>query len=88
MQEEGRLKTPGLLLSSVELAHAVTPRAPGSLPQRSKASAVSAIRESLDRGQGVSFCAAALVCLAGSQLNTPMVQPSLASAETCSLDAV
>ena len=54
MQEEGRLKTPGLLLSSVELAHSVTPRAPGSLPQRSEASAVSAIRESLDRGEGVS----------------------------------
>ena len=53
VQEEGRLRTANLILSSVDLAHAVSPRAVGAAPQKQEARAVTVIRESLDKGLGV-----------------------------------
>lgn len=58
LQANGRLKTPGLFVNSVDLAHAASPRPPSSEDvEDDEAAAVHELREALDRGEEVRLLA-------------------------------
>ena len=53
VQEKGRLRTPGLFVNNVDLAHAVSPRSPASQCPGKEVYSVHFLRTLLDKGQAV-----------------------------------